>query len=373
MLKGNFDIPLDFLQTRTPPLIGVDISSSAVKMVELSEAPKPKKGGLKKSGYVVERYAIEPLPRDAVVDGNINNLDAVSVSLERALKRMGTRIRNACLALPAAAVITKKIFLPSGLREEDLEYQVETEANQYIPFAMDEVNLDFQEIGPAPGNAEEIEVLLAASRKANVEDRVAAAQAVGLRAVVMDVEPYAAEAALAQICEYLPDRAADQCVALVDIGANVMNVDILRNGVSVYARDQQIGGDQLSQQIQSVFGLSPEEAEAGKRNGGLPDNYENDVLAPFRENIASEVARAIQFFFTSTQFNEVGYIVLAGGCAALTGLDDAVATRTQVHTLIANPFAHMTLSGRIKPRQLQTDAPALLIACGLAMRRFDPS
>lgn len=366
MLKGNFDIPLDFLQTRTPPLMGVDISSSAVKIVELSETQK-------KDGYVVERYAIEPLPRDAVVDGNINNLDAVSECLGRALKRMGGRIRNVCLALPAAAVITKKILLPSGLREEDLEYQVEAEANQYIPFAMDEVNLDFQVIGPAPGPSGEIEVLLAASRKANVEDRVAAAQAAGLKAVVVDVEPYAAEMALSQICSQLPDRAADQCVALVDIGANVMNVNVLRNGLSVYTRDQQIGGDQLTQLIQNVFGMSAEEAEAGKRNGGLPDNYESDVLAPFRENVSSEVARAIQFFFTSTQFNEVNYIVLAGGCAALAGLDDAVATRTQVNTLVANPFAQMTLSSRVKPRQLQADAPALMIACGLAMRRFDPS
>jgi len=366
MLKGNIDIPLDFLWAGTPPLIGVDISVSAVKMVELSELPK-------KNGYVVERYAIEPLPKDAVVDGNINNLEAVSECLGRALKRMGTRIKSASLALPAAAVITKKILLPSGLREEDLEYQVESEANQYIPFAMDEVNLDFQVIGPAPNSSEEVEVLLAASRKANVEDRVAAAQVAGLKAVVVDVEPYAAEAALTQICAQLPGGAVDQCVALVDIGSIIMNVNVLRNGQSVYTRDQQIGGEQLTQQIQNTFGLSAEEAEAGKRNGGLPDNYESDILAPFRENVASEVARAIQFFFTATPFNEVNYIVLSGGCAALAGLDDSVATRTQVATLVANPFAQMTLSSRVKPRQLQTDAPALMIACGLAMRRFDPS
>lgn len=366
MLKGNFDIPLDFLQTKTPPLIGVDISSSSVKMVELSRMPKG-------DGYVVERYTIEPLPKDAVSDGNINNLDAVSDSLRHAWKRMGTRIKNVSMALPAAAVITKKILLPSGLREEDLEYQVEAEANQYIPFAMDEVNLDFAVIGPAPGNEEELEVLLAASRKANVEDRVAAAQSAGLKALVVDVEPYAAEAAFEQIREQLPEGAADQCVALVDIGSNVMNVNILRNGQSVYMRDQQVGGDLLTQQIQATYGLSQEEAEAGKRNGGLPDTYESDLLAPFRENLAAEIARALQFFFTSTQFNEVSYIVLSGGGAALLALDDAVATRTQVNTLVANPFAQMSLSSRIKPRQLQTDAPALMIACGLAMRRFDPS
>lgn len=366
MLKGNFDIPLDFLKTTTPPLIGVDISSSSVKMVELAEVPK-------KGGYIVERYAIESLPQDAVSDGNINNLDAVSETLQRAWKRMGTRIKNISLALPAAAVISKKILLPAGLREDDLEYQVETEANQYIPFALEEVNLDFQVVGPSPTNPEEVEVLLAASRKANVEDRVAAAQAAGLRAIVVDVEPYAAEAAFDQVRTQLPGGAVDQCIALVDIGANVMNVNVLRNGQSVYTRDQQIGGAQLTQQIQNTFGLSLAEAESAKRNGGLPDNYESDVLAPFRENVAAEVTRALQFFFTSTQFNEVSYVVLAGGCAALSGLDDAVATRTQVSTLVANPFAQMTLSTRIKPRQLQTDAPALMIACGLAMRRFDPS
>jgi type IV pilus assembly protein PilM len=366
MPKVNFDIPLDFLQTKTPPLVGVDIGTSSVKMVELSRLPK-------NAGYMVERYAIEPLPKDAVSDGNINNLDAVSESLRRAWKRLGGKIKNVGLALPAGAVITKKILLPAGLREEDLEYQVESEANQYIPFALDEVNLDFQVLGLASGNAEELEVLLAASRKANVEDRVAAAQSAGLKAIVVDVETYAAEAAFVHITAQLPGGATDRCIALVDIGANVMNINVLRNGQSVYNRNQQIGGDQLTQQIQSVFGLSAEEAESAKRTGGLPDNYENDVLSPFRQNVVMEIARALQFFFTSSQYNQVDYIVLAGGCAVLPGLDDAVATKTQVSTMVANPFALMTLSSRIKPRQLQVDAPALIIACGLAMRRFDPS
>lgn len=366
MPKVNFDIPLDFLSASTPPLIGVDISSSAVKMVELSEVPK-------KGGYVVERYAIESLPKDAVSDGNINNLEAVAETMERAWRRLGGRIKNISVALPAAAVITKRILLPAGMREEDLEYQVESEANQYIPFALEEVNLDFQVIGEAPGNPDEIEVLLAASRKANVEDRVAAAQVAGLKALVVDVEQYAAEAAFEQIRAQLPDGAEDKCVALVDIGSSVMNVNVLRNGQSVYSRAQQVGGEQLTQQIQAMFGLSAEDAEAAKRNGGLPDNYESDVLSPFRENVVMEIARALQFFFTSSQYNEVDYIVLAGGCAVLPGLDDAVATRTQVSTMVANPFALMTLSSRIKPRQLQADAPSLIVACGLAMRRFDPS
>jgi type IV pilus assembly protein PilM len=366
MPKVNFDILLDFFQSKTPPMIGVDISSSAVKLVELSYAPNS-------SGYIVERYAIETLPKDAVSDGNINNLDALAETLQRAWKHLGTKIKNVSVALPAAAVITKKILLPAGMRDEDMEYQVESEANQYIPFALEEVNLDFQVLGPVPGNADEVEVLLAASRKANVEDRVAAAQAAGLNVVVVDVEPYAAETAFSQIRAQLPDNAEDKCVALIDIGATVMNVNVLRNGTSIYTRDQQIGGEQLTQQIQSMFGLTAEQAEAAKRSGGLPDNYESDVLSPFRESLVMEIARALQFFFTSSQYNEVDYIVLAGGSAVLPGLDDAVATRTQVSTMVANPFALMTLSSRVKSRQLQADAPALIVACGLAMRRFDPS
>jgi type IV pilus assembly protein PilM len=366
MPKVNFDTLLDFIQSKTPPLIGVDISSSSVKLVELSQSPN-------NAGYIIERYAIEALPKDAVSDGNINNLDALAQTLQRAWKHLGTKIKNISVALPAAAVITKKIMLPAGMRDEDMEYQVESEANQYIPFALDEVNLDFQVLGPVPNNPEEVEVLLAASRKANVEDRVAAAQAAGLNVTVVDVEPYAAETAFSQIRAQLPDGAEDKCVALIDIGATVMNVNVLRNGKSIYTRDQQIGGDQLTQQIQNAFGLTMEQAEAAKRTGGLPDNYESDVLAPFRDSLVMEIARALQFFFTSSQYNEVDFIILAGGSSVLPGLDDAVATRTQVSTMVANPFALMTLSSRIRSRQLQVDAPALIVACGLAMRRFDPS
>lgn len=366
MPNVNFDVVLDFFQTKTPPLIGVDISSSSVKLVELSQAPNS-------AGYIVERYAIEALPKDAVSDGNINNLDALAETLQKAWKRLGTKIKNVSVALPAAAVITKKIMLPAGMSDEELEYQVESEANQYIPFALDEVNLDFQVLGPASGNVEEVEVLLAASRKANVEDRVAAAQAAGLKVIVVDVEPYAAETAFSQIRAQLPDNAEDKCVALIDIGASVMNVNVLRNGQSIYTRDQQIGGEQLTVQIQNMFGMSFEQAEAAKRSGALPENYEGDVLSPFRETLVMEIARALQFFFTSSQYNEIDYIVLAGGSAVLPGLDDAVATRTQVSTMVANPFALMTLSSKIKNRQLQADAPALIVACGLAMRRFDPS
>src|SRR5689334_19826088 len=314
----------DLFTPKAPPLFGLDISSSSVKMLEIVDAGK--------GGYRVERYAIEPLAKDAIVDGNINNLEAVTDAVRRAHKRLGTRTRHVAMAVPTGAVITKKIVVPASLREAELEIQVEGEANQYIPFALEEVNLDFQVLGPSPTNAEEQEVLIAATRKEKVEDRVAVA----------------------------------------DVGANVMNVTVLRNDQSVYTREQAFGGNQLTQDIVSRYGMSPEEAENAKRSGGLPDDFEAEVLRPFMENLSGEIQRALQFFFTSTQYHSVEHILLAGGSAVIPGLDEVVNARTQVPSSVANPFAAMQTSPRVQLKRLMVDAPSLIVACGLAMRRFDP-
>ena len=356
-------VDLSIFNPKARPLIGLDISSSSIKMVELTEAGK--------GSYRIERYAIEALPRDAVVDGNIANLEAVAEGVKRAWKRLGSATRYVAMALPAAAVITKKIILPANLREQEMEIQVESEANQYIPFALEEVNLDFQIVGAAPTSPDEVEVLIAASRKEKVEDRVACAEAAGLKPLVMDVESYAAQAAFELVEVQLPDGGKDQVIALVDVGANVMNVTVMRNGQSVYTREQAFGGSHLTQDVMRAYGMSLEEAEAAKKTNSLPENYEAEILRPFMDSLALEVSRALQFFFTSTQFNQVNHIVLAGGCAVIAGLDEVVAARTQVNTVVANPFAGMAPSTRIRAKNLVADAPSLLVACGLALRRFD--
>jgi type IV pilus assembly protein PilM len=363
MLKEKLAPAFSFLQTASPPLIGVDISSSALKLVELSETGK--------GVYRLERYAVEPLAKDVVTDGNIANLDQVTEALRRGHKRLGSRNRNVAMALPTAMVITKKIIVAAGQTEEELELQVEAEANQYIPFALDEVNLDFQILGPAPNNPDEVEVLIAASRKEKVEDRVAIAEAAGLKPRVMDVESYATEEAFQMIAPSLPANGRDQNIALVDIGAHVMHFYVVRNNQILFSRDQAFGGNQLTHEIQRAFNLSPEEAESAKKNAGLPENYDADVLQPFMETLALEVTRALQFFFTSTSYNQVDQIVLAGGCALIPALDELVAKRAGVNAIIGNPFANMSVSERIRPRQLAADAPLLLISCGLAMRGFD--
>jgi len=363
MLAENLNSALDLFKTKAPALIGIDIASTSLKLVELSDAGK--------GAYRLERYAIEPLPKDVVTDGNIANLDQVSDALKRAWKRLGSRNRHVALALPAAMVITKKIIVPSGQKEEELELTVEAEANQYIPFALDEVNLDFQVLGPAPNNPEEVELLIAASRKEKVEDRVAIAESSGLKPRVMDVESYATQEVFGLIAPSLPANGRDQNIALVDIGAHVTHFYVMRNNQFLFSRDQAFGGNQLTQDIQRAFNLSPEEAESAKKNQGLPENYDSDVLQPFMETLALEITRALQFFFTSTSHNQVDQVVLAGGCAALPGIDELVSKRAGVATAIANPFASMQASERIRPRQLAQDAPMLLVATGLALRSFE--
>ncbi len=350
----------DFFKETTPPLIGVDISSSAVKMVELSSSGK--------GTYRLEGYSIAPLPKDAVVDGNVMNLDMVVDAIKLAWKLLSSREKRTALALPSSAVISKKVMMQSGLREDDMEAQVEGEANQYIPFSLDEVNIDFQVLGPAPTNPDEVEVIIAAARKEKIEDRVAAAEGAGLKVAVMDVETYATEAAYSLVANQLPNSGKGQTVMIIDIGAQGMHINVMHDEKSIYTREQTFGGAQLTQEIQRRFGLSAEEAEIAKRKGGLPDSYDAEVLQPFVQSLATEVARAIQFFTSSTQYNRVDHIVLGGGCAAIKGVEVMVQDQAQVNTIVANPFHDMSVSNRVKQQQVNFDAPVLLIACGLAMR-----
>ena len=353
------------LNQKNRPLLGLDISSSAVKLVELSVSGR--------NDYRVERYAIEVLPKDAVVDGNIADQDAVQNAIKVAWKRLGTSVKNVAVALPTTSIISKKITVPAGLREDELSGLVESEASQNIPFAIDEVSLDYRILGPASGSADEENVLIVATRRDRVEDRIAVIEAVGLRPTVVDVESYASLAASELIVSQLRGVSSSSVVALVDVGMNALRFSVLKNNVPIYTREQAFGGGQLTQDVARRFGMGYAEAEAGKRAGTLPEEYSTDLLPQFTENFVLEVARSLQFFFTTTQYSSVDRIVLAGGCAAIPGIAEMVAARTQVETVVANPFAGMSISDKVRTNQLQSEAPALLVACGLALRRFDDS
>ncbi|MDW5444080.1 pilus assembly protein PilM [Polaromonas sp. SM01] len=343
-------------------LLGLDISSSSVKLVELS---RDKAGNL-----VLDRCAIEPLERGWITDGNVEKFDEVAEAVRRLVKKSGTRTRNVAMALPASAVITKKIILPGGLTEQELEIQVEAEANQYIPFSLDEVSLDFCVIGPSASSAGDVEVLIAASRKEKVNDRQGLAEAAGLKPVVVDVESYASRLATARLIENLPNKGLDTMVALFEVGALTTSMQVIRNDEVLYERDQAFGGAQLTQLIVRQYGFSPEEAESKKRSGDLPDDYESSVLRPFVDSMAQEIGRALQFFFTSTPHNKVDYVMLAGGSSALPGLTEAVTQQTSFSCMVANPFEGMTLGSNIREKKMKREAASYLTSCGLALRRF---
>ena len=344
------------------PMIGLDISSSSVKLVELAQT-----GG---GEFVLERFASEPFEKGWIADGQIEKFDEVADAVRRVVQKSGTRTKNVVMAMPQSAVITKKIMLPAGLREEELEIQVETEANQYIPFSLDEVSLDFCVIGPSPTSAGDVEVLIAASRKDRVQDRQGLAEAAGLKPMVLDIESHASRLAMSRLTQGLPNQGKDALVALFEIGADTTSLKVLRDEEMLYDRDQAFGGSQLTQLISRQYGFSFEEADQKKLSGDLPEDYESSILAPFVDSLSQEIGRALQYFFTSTPHHKVHYVMLAGGTATLAGLKDRVTELTGFASMVVNPFDGMKLGSAIREGKMRREAPSYLTACGLAMRRF---
>ena len=342
--------------------MGLDVSSSSVKLVEL---------GRNKAGQLVlERCAIEPLERGWVSDGNIEKFDEVADAVRRLVKKSGAKTRHVAMALPPSAVITKKIVLPGGLNDIELEMQVEAEANQYIPFPLDEVSLDFCVVGPSAASAGDVDVLIAAARREKVQDIQGLAEAAGLKPVIVDVESYASRLAAGRLIENLPDKGAGTIVALFEVGALTTSMQVIRDDEVLYERDQAFGGAQLTQLIVRQYGFSLEEAESKKRSGELPEDYESTVLRPFVESMVQEIGRALQFFFTSTPHNKVDYVMLAGGSAALPGLTEAVTQQTGFPCSLVNPFDGMEIGDGVRLKRMTREAPSYLTSCGLALRRF---
>jgi len=343
-------------------VLGVDVSSSSVKLLELS-----KQG----DRYRVESYAVEPLPANAVVEKNITDVEAVGEALKRVAGKARTGVKHAAVAVSGSAVITKLIQMNSGLNEFEMEDQIVLEADQYIPYPLDEVAIDFEVQGPSETNPDQVDVLLAACRKENVDIREDALSIASLTAKIVDVEAYALERAYSLIEPQLESQGEELVVAIVDVGATMTTLSVLAEGKTVYTREQIFGGKQLTEEIQRRYGLSLEEAGLAKKQGGLPDDYESEVLTPFREAVVQQVTRALQFFFGASQYNSVDYVILAGGTASIQGLTEMVENKTGTHTLVANPFADMAVGSRVNASALGNDAPSLMIACGLAMRSFD--
>jgi type IV pilus assembly protein PilM len=342
-------------------MLGLDISSTSVKLLELSKAG---------DRYRVEAYGVEPLPPNAVVEKNISDVEGVGEAIKRVVARAKTPVKQGAVAVAGSAVITKVIEMEAGLSDAEMESQIEVEADQYIPYPLDEVAIDFEPLGPIEGT-EQMEVLLAACRKENVELRQAALEIGGLKAKVVDIEAYGMRRAFSLLHSQLGDTVDDMVVAILDIGATMTTLSVLTGDRSVYSREQLFGGKQLTEEIQRRYGLSFEEAGRAKKLGGLPDDYEAEVLEPFKEAVLQQVTRSLQFFFSSSQYDDVDCIILAGGTASIEGLGEMVEAKLGTKTLIANPFVNMSVATKVDVDALSNDAPAMMIACGLAMRSFD--
>lgn len=347
---------------KKPTLLGIDIGSTAVKLIELSKEGER---------YHVVGYAVAPLSHEALTDKKTDKVEVAGAAVAAALQQSGSKLKQAAVAVAGSLVITKVIVMPASLQEDELEQQIQLEADQYIPYSLDEVSLDFQVLGTNGKNPQMIDVLLAASRREHVDERVAAVELAGLKVSVVDVDTYALEGAIPLIASQLPERGENKMVVLVDAGANVTNFNVIRNLTTVYSREQGFGGKQLTEEIQRRYGLSYEEADMAKQRGGLPDDYHPDILEPFKQALAQQTVRAFQFFTSATAQRDADCAVLAGGCASLPGIDRAVAGQLGVPTVIANPFSGMSISAKVKRQNLEKDAPAMMIACGLAMRSFD--
>jgi len=346
-----------------PPLIGVDISSTAVKLLQLSRSGH---------GYRVEHYAVEPLPPGAVVENNIadDGVDTVAEAIDRAHKRSGSKAKFAAAAVAGSSVITRIVAMPADLSELELEAQIEVEAANYIPFPIEEVNLDFEVIGPTPGNPDTQQVLLAASRADNVERRQNVLDLAGLTAKVIDVEAFAIENAFALVAQDLP-VSPNSIVALVDMGSTMTTLYVLRGGRNLYSREQVFGGRQLSDEVMRRYNLTEDQARQARRQGTLPESYVVEVLEPFKEAATQQISRLLQFFYAASEFSQVDHIALAGGCAALPGLTQMIEQQLGFTASIANPLAQMDMGSKVNAKALSEEAPTLLTATGLALRGFD--
>ncbi|MEM1404949.1 MAG: pilus assembly protein PilM [Pseudomonadota bacterium] len=343
------------------PLLGLDISSTTVKLLELSRSGDK---------YRVESYAVSSLPQDAVVEKAINDVEAVANSIRSVVAQSRTKLKTVSAAVAGSSVITKVIDMPVGLSDDEMETQLTLEADQYIPYPLEEVALDFEVQRSSAERDNMVEVLLAACRRETIDSRVEAIENSELTAKVMDVEAYAVERAYQLIRDHL-ELKDDSVVAIVDIGATMTTLSVLKDSATIYTREQLFGGKQLTDEIMRRYGLPLEEAGLAKKQGGLPDDYEPELLVPFREAVVQQVTRSLQLFFSSSQYNDVDHIIMAGGVSYMEGLPELVQEELDTPTTVANPFAEMTISPRVNAVALSADAPAMMIACGLAMRSFD--
>jgi len=344
-------------------IVGIDIGSHSIKAVLLNQND---------NGYILEAIAIEPMPRGAIVDREIQDIDAVGKVVAKIRKKISSSVNQAAAAVSGQTVITKIIYMDVALNEQELASQIEIEADSLIPYPLDEVSLDFESLDINESDPSKINVLLSAARTESVEARVAALEAGGFEAKVIDVESYAISRGYDLTLAQLPSDAADKIIATVDLGATMTLLSVSESGNHIYSRDQLFGGEQYTRSIVSYYNKSFEEAEMAKLTNDLAPNYTFEVLAPFHTILVQQIRRAIQMFLTASGKEKIDYLVISGGSALVEGVEQLLTEELGIHTVIANPFAGMEISDNINKEELIHTAPRFMVASGLALRSFVP-
>lgn len=358
---------MSLFNLKPDPVVGIDISTTAIKVLELARAGK---------SYRVESYALESLPEKAVVDKNIAEVEIVGETVTRCIQLAKPKTKYAAVAVAGPGVIDKKITLDGGLSDDDMRSAIQVDGEAYLGMPVDEVNLDFLVLGPNEKEPERSDVLLVAARKEMVDSRITAVEMASLKTRVVDVEKYALENAFIMMTQNDPEIIEGETVALVEVGATTTAMYVMGNTKTpqariVFSREEMFGGNRLTDSIQAMYSMNYDEANYAKKHGSLPDGYDTDVLEPFKMEMAQQINRMVQFYYSSSTFGKLSHIMVAGGCASINGIIEQIANKVGGHVTVANPFASMTIGAKVNKKALMEDAPALMIACGLALRTFD--
>ncbi|MGV1100461.1 type IV pilus biogenesis protein PilM [Thiovibrio sp. JS02] len=356
--KKNFSLPslnLPFLNKQKLSL-GLDIGSHAVKICELAEA-----GG----NYKLLALGSARIPAESLEDGALQDPEAVGKVISSLVTNLKIKNKKVAISISGYSVIVKKINL-AVMTEEELEKHIHSEAEQYIPFDIDDVYLDFQDLKTNTEGDDRTDVMLVAAKKEVVDGYLNMLRNAGLQPVVVDVDAFALENA------FEANFGLEENVALVDIGASKMNINIISQGTSILARDVVLGSRQLTEQIQNHFGLSFEEAEALKIGESIDPEKQEEIEGLFVNTCTqwvTEVKRAIDFFYSNHPDEKISKIVLSGGGARIKGLNDFFAKETDIPVEIFNPFKKAHFDAKtIDPAYLERIAPEMTLAAGLATR-----
>jgi type IV pilus assembly protein PilM len=344
------------------PMVGIDISSTSVKLLELKQRGEH---------YEVESYAAVAVPSGAVIEKEIKDGPVLAETIAKALAQSKSKAKYAALALPDSSVIRKVIALDKTLTDDEMEMQVMIQADKFIPYPLSEVRIDFDVVGQSEDNPTCVDVVVVASRAEKVQQRINALVDSGLEVKVVDVESYAIERACRLVTNVLPAYGQDQLIAVLDIGARTTSLNVLYNLTSVFNREESFGGEQLIKAIQRQYNLSYEEAVNAQRTTDLAENYNEAVLKPFMETTVLHTRRALQIFFSSSSYSKVNHILLAGSTPHLPEVAQSLSAQLGVETSLVDPFSNMPIAAQVDKEALFESAAGLMMCCGLAMRGGD--